>query len=323
MKISKAALATATAIASIKGAAAKHRSADLDGVGYDALHINPEATAVINGGTYDARNIRARGGGYNIYDGAYGIFVDEHANTTVCDAKLIKGGTEFDDWETYGRSGVYVGSNATLNIVGGVIEGGDSTKAQNGASEAGASGVSVWAQNEKQNRIVITGGEILGGMRAGAHGDERGESISIEGGSEVYVYGGKIGDRRTNKVLDMSVGFSSNLPPDSRIAAVAIFGGDWKGNRMFVGSGNNGMAWLDIIGDDLHATRLSQEDIYDVLVEGHLCDGSFFNQTITVNTVNANPITIYDCSTMSERPTFEDDCGSGKKKKKKKKSRRL
>ena len=157
-------------------------------------------------------------------------------------------------------------------------------------------------------------------MRAGAHGDERGESISIEGGSEVYVYGGKIGDRRTNKVLDMSVGFSSNLPSNNRIAAVAIYGGDWKGNRMFVGSGNNGMAWLDIIGD-LHATRLSQEDIYDVLVEGHLCDGSFFKQTITVNTVNANPVSIYDCSTMSERPTFEDDCGSGKKKKKK--SRRL
>ena len=74
----------------------------------------------------------------------------------MCDAKLIKGGTEFDDWETYGRSGVYVGSNATLNIVGGVIEGGDSTEAQNGASEAGASGVSVWAQNEKRNKIVIT-----------------------------------------------------------------------------------------------------------------------------------------------------------------------
>ena len=129
--LSKAALiATATAIASIKGVAAKHKkgssSSDFNGVGYDVCHINPLATAVTNGGTCDARNIRARNYGSDPHEGAYGLFVDTDATATVCNADLIKGGTQFDgDQVRWGRGAVYVGSGATLNIVDGLIEGGD------------------------------------------------------------------------------------------------------------------------------------------------------------------------------------------------------
>ena len=320
MKISKAALATATAIASIKGVAAKHRSsAGLSGVGFDVLHIIPHATAVIDGGTYDARNIVARDDGSSIYDGAYGLFVDNHATATVCNAK-IKGGLEKVGDTTYGRGGVYVGSDATLNIVDGVIEGGDST-------ETGIGAFGIYASyfiNEEANHIVVTGGEILGGMRAGPgpRGVERAESIFVEAGGTYDVYGGKIGDGLTNTALYVDAGFvQPGLPTGNNVATVNIYGGDWKGTSIWLYSFNNAEAYLNIYGDVTKTPDPENQSQY--LVEGRLCDGSSFKQTILFETTNANPIKVSsDCSGFADRPTFEDDCGSGKKKKKNK-SRRL
>ena len=221
MKINVASFALVYATASTASAS----SAALSGVGFDALHINPYATAVVSEGTYDARNIVARDDGADPLEGGYGLFVDEHAKATVCNASLIKGGTEHYNNVVYGRGGVYVGSDATLNIVDGVIEGGDSTETQFGAYGIYAS----YELNKQANSIVITGGEILGGMRAGAEGDERGESIFTEAGGTITVYGGVIGDNRSNSVMDVSVGLFGDLPAGNNVATVNIHGGTGKG----------------------------------------------------------------------------------------------
>ena len=309
--LSKAALvATAAAVASIKGVAAKDRSADLSGVGFNALHINSEATAVVDGGTYDARNIVAKDNGNSIDDGAYGLFVDTDATVTVCDAKLIKGGTmNAEDGTTQGRGGVYVASGATLNIVDGVIEGGN--------SEASKGSYGIYASyeaNEEANSIVITGGEILGGMilKNGKH--VRGVTIFAEGGGTVDVYGGDIGDKRTWSSLAIQAGLFGELPAGNKDATVNIHGGNWQGTEMYLEAYNNSMAYLNIFGEDLNETPLPNDDM--ILVEGHLCDGSSFKQNIHVYAAAsavAQLSVVHHCS-GSTAPTF-DDCGSGKKKK--------
>ena len=239
------------------------------------------------------------------------------AIATVCDAKLIKGGTmNLADGTPRGRGGVYVASNATLNIADGVIEGGDSTETAMGAYGIYASD----QENEEANRVVITGGEILGGMRAGAGpgGVGRGQSIFVEGGGTVDVYGGKIGDKLTGNVMDVEAGFFGNLTSGNNVATVNIYGGHWKGSTIWLYSYNNAEAYLNIYGD-LKKTPDTNANQSQYSVEGHLCDGSSFKQTITVDTVNANPLTVSsDCSGFTAKPTYEDDCGSGKKK-----SRRL
>jgi hypothetical protein len=314
MLFSKVALATATAVASIKGVTAKKgkgkgKSADLSGVGFDVLHINPGATSVINGGTYDASNIVAAGTGSSIYDGAYGLFVDTDATATVCDAKLIKGGTQIEG-ETYGRGGVFVASGATLNIVDGLVEGGDEPDTE---SLFFGNGIYASYENPEANHIVITGGEILGGLRKDKG---RGPSIFVEGGGTIDVYGGTIGDKHTSTSLEAYVGYAGDLPAGNNVAVVNIHGGDWKGNLIIFDAANNAEAYLHIYGEDLQVQTLD-ENGKEFLVEGHLCDGSFFQQTIHAYTNNSNALTVSNDCSGSTAPTF-DECGSGKGKKKSK-----
>ncbi|KAL7455915.1 hypothetical protein ACHAWC_007401 [Mediolabrus comicus] len=122
----------------------------LSGVGFNALTIYPNATAVIKGGTYDASNIVDFG--RDIYAGGYGLFVEDDAKATVCDAELIKGGVDLEGILPYGKGAVLVASGATLNIAGGVFEGGDSKYSP-------GNGIRSLYQSD----VVITGGKILGG----------------------------------------------------------------------------------------------------------------------------------------------------------------
>ena len=77
-------------------------------------------------------------------------------------------------------------------------------------------------------------------------------------------------------------------------------------------------AYLNIYGEGLQQTPAS---IGGVLVEGHLCDGSKFKQTIITSEIDggyAEMSLINDCSSIVV-PTFDAECGSGKTKR----SRRL
>ena len=271
----------------------------LSGVGFNALTIYPNATAVIKGGTYDASNIVALG--TDIYAGAYGLFVDDDATATVCDAELIKGGVDiFEGPLPAGKGAVYVASGATLNIADGVIEGGRGfpKTEQQGVV---ASGYGIWAsyQGPEPTNVVITGGKILGGAYPNGG---RGSAIIMGGPGTVDVYGGQIGDD-TALSLVMEIGDFGLLGDTDGI--LNIYGGEWPKSQMFARGYNGGQAFVNIFGPDLQKTATNIGDD----VEGRLCDGSYFYQQLygdyTLTLSN-------DCFDYFAQPSFPVCGKSGK-----------
>ena len=283
-------------------------SVDLSGVGFDALHINPNANAIINGGSYDASNIITNGIGANIYDGAYGLFVDTDAKATVCSAKLIKGGTYANYGNGQGgggRGGVYVASGATLNIADGLIEGGDTNR----TTSLDGDGIFASYIGPKTNKVVITGGKILGGITSDG---DRTTSIFVAGPSIINVFGGVIGDEANQVSLWMKVGVYGEFLGETD-ATVNIYGGAWKG-EIIAYAYNNGRGFLNIFGKDIQQKQRvvdSSGVTYSVLIQGVLCDGSFFNTTAYVGVNDNITLTVTNDCAGFVVPTF-DECGSGK-----------
>ena len=285
----------------------------LSGVGFNALTIYPNATAVIKGGTYDARHIVALGS--DIYAGAYGLFVDDDATATVCDAELIKGGNDFQQQgdQTLGlgltKGAAYVASGATLNIAGGLFEGGRGIykEDEEGFISAG-SGIFASYQGPEATKLVITGGKILGGpvnRPSALGGMYRGRAIFMGGAGTVDVFGGQIGDEHTSNAASLKIGYNGLFGDTDGI--LNIYGGDWPTeSQIDVYGFNGGKAFVNIFGTDLQQTTMTDDKDE---VEGHLCDGSHFYQqlygdyTLTVSN---------DCTGYVERPSFPVCGKSGK-----------
>ena len=274
----------------------------LSGVGFNALTIYPNATAVIKGGTYDARHIVALGS--DIYAGAYGLFVDTDATATVCDAELIKGGADiYEGLEPGGKGAVYVASGATLNIAGGVIEGGRGFP----STERSGLGAGIFAsyQGPETNNLVITGGKILGGPYPDG---DRASAIFMGGPVTVDVFSGQIGNEHASEVVTLEIGYDGLLGETDGI--LNIYGGEWpKGSQMSANGYNGGQAFVNIFGPDLQKTAIPMPSSMGDDVEGYLCDGSYFHQQLfgdyTLTLSN-------DCFDYFAQPSFPVCGKSGK-----------
>lgn len=282
----------------------------LSGVGFNALTIYPNATAVIKGGTHDARHIVAFGA--DIYAGAYGLFVDDDATATVCDAELIKGGNDFQQQgdQTYylGKGAAYVASGATLNIAGGLFEGGTLIYNEDQPGPAEGPGIFASYQGPEATNLVITGGKILGGpvnRPSALGGMYRGPAIFMGGAGTVDVFGGQIGDEHTSNAASLEIGYNGLFGDTDGI--LNIYGGDWPTESQINVYGYDGaQAFVNIFGKDLQQTTTTDDKDE---VEGRLCDGTYFHQEIfgdyTLTVTN-------DCTGYVARPSFPVCGKSGK-----------
>ena len=267
----------------------------LCGSGFNALTINDNALAVINGGTYDASCIVSEGEDFN----GIGMYVGSGASATVCAATLFKGGPGGNDK----NPGVYVDAGATLAVKNaGVIEGGECN-----LEDDDGYGLYVRGNSTTEAKAIIAGDvTIRGGLNHATN--LRTSAIHVELNAMLEVYGGEIGNNDRGSLLITAA--------NNGTAQAKICGGIYKG-EWFLTSIYNGTVSVNVYGKNLVYDvfrSVVEEDVVEkfAILKGDLCDGSKINVFVlsVVGNATASSVNLFNDCTKCTVPTFAE-CGGG------------
>lgn len=274
----------------------------LSGEGFATQEFWDGSIAVLNDDVeLDASNVI--GLSQNWWSG-YGVLsVRSHA--TFCNAQWIKGGQHEDQ---YGLSSVWVLEESTLEIVKGLIEGGDTPSMD--LNKDGGAGVTV----QLESKLTIAGSRSDVKIRGGVNGlGKRYYAAIVTEGSLLEVYGGELGSK---KDTDWSLYVDKN-------SSARIRGGKLHGGFIVDHSGfdNGWTSTIEIYGEDLDVQFVEEKDDHVLYhISGKLSDGNNLDHHVKVKGLSDGALFYNPLDTFKlhegvdyNPPTYPEECGSKKK----------